>query len=168
MLRLFEKYKKNIITWARGNSTLDWVVFSIWVVIAISIAVFVFLCVDKTPATEEDYAPLVSRAKIIQEKPIKMIEQNGRITINNEEIVLEFENSECKISAVYDRDFNLKEIKKRDKAHPVVLAILGASVIGFIVGFLVVSTISLIQLVFLTISYEVLELVHKLKRKRNN
>ena len=49
-----------------------------------------------------------------------MLEQRGNIRINDDEILLEIENKECKIIATYNREFELQEIEKKDKAHSVI------------------------------------------------
>lgn len=168
MLRFLEKHKQKVITWAKSNSTLDWFVFGFWVLIALIIGVMMFLTIDTTPAIPEDYDPLVSRALFIQDKPIKMLEQRGNIRINDDEILLEIENRECKIIATYNREFDLQEIKKQDKAHPVILAIIASGVIGYLGGGIIVCIISLIQSIYLTVSYYLSELIYKWKRSKKH
>lgn len=167
MLRVFEKYKQKVITWAKGNSTLDWVVFGFWVLIALVIGVLMFFTIDTIPATPEDYEPLVSRALLVEEKPIKMLEQKGNIRITDDEILLEIENRECKIVASYSRDFEFQGVEKKDKSHPIVLAIMASGVIGYLGGFIIVNIIAFIQLIYLTVSYYLSELIYKWKRKKN-
>ena len=167
MLRFFERYKQKVITWAKGNSTLDWVVFGFWVLLALVIGVMMFLTIDTTPAIPEDYDPLLSRALFIQDKPIKMLEQRGNIRINDDEILLEIENKEGKIIATYSRDFEFQGVEKKDKSHHVVIAIIASGIIGYLGGFIIVNIIALIQLIYLTVSYYLSELIYKWKRKRD-
>lgn len=167
MLRFFERYKQKVITWAKGNSTVDWFVFGVWVLIALVIGVMMFFTIDTTPASPGDYDPLVSRTLFIQDKPIKMLEQRGNIRINDDEILLEIENKECKIIATYNRAFELQEIEKKDKAHSVIFAIIASGVIGYLGGGIIVGIIALIQLIYSTISYYLSELIYKWKRKKN-
>lgn len=167
MLRFFERYKQKVITWAKGNSTVDWFVFGVWVLIALVIGVMMFFTIDTTPASPGNYDPLVSRALFIQDKPIKMLEQRGNIRINDDEILLEIENKECKIIATYNREFELQEIEKKDKAHSVIFAIIASGVIGYLGGGIIVGIIALIQLIYSTISYYLSELIYKWKRKKN-
>ena len=151
MLRFFERYKQKVITWAKGNSTVDWFVFGVWVLIALVIGVMMFFTIDTTPASP----------------PIKMLEQRGNIRINDDEILLEIENKECKIIATYNREFELQEIEKKDKAHSVIFAIIASGVIGYWGGGIIVGIIALIQLIYSTISYYLSELIYKWKRKKN-
>ena len=96
-----------------------------------------------------------------------MLEQRGNIRINDDEILLEIENKECKIRATYNREFELQEIEKKDKAHSVIFAIIASGVIGYLGGGIIVGIIALIQLIYSTISYYLSELIYKWKRKKN-
>lgn len=167
MLRFLEKCKQSIKTWAKGNNTFDWVLLGSWVLTALVIGTLVFLMINTTPATPEDYEPLVSRALFVEEKPIKMLEQNGNIRITDDEIMLEIENEKCKIIASYNRNFELQGFEKIDKSKSLSFSIIASGVCGFIGGFVVVNIIALIQLIYFAVSYYFSEFIYKWKLRKN-
>lgn len=167
MLRFFERYKQRVKTWVKGNSILDWILFGSWVLVALAIGTMVFFTFDITPATPEDYEPLVSRALLVEEYPIKMLEQNGNIRIVDDKISLEIENEECEIVATYNRNFKFLGVEKKDKSHPVAFAIIASGICGYLGGFVIVSIMVLFQLIYSTVSYYLSELIYKWQLKRN-
>lgn len=168
MIRFFEYCKNRAVKWAKNNTTLDWISVGLWIIVAITIAVLMFFVIDTTPATLEDYEPLVKRAQYVQDNPITILEENGEIHVYDGKIVLEIENNQCKIKATYDTNLELQEIEKRDKAHSIVFAVIASGITGYLGGFLIVNILAFIWFMGSGIRDLISKAVNKMKRKEKS
>lgn len=83
-------------------------------IISIIIAISIFVAIDKVPATPSDYEPMEKQVMAIQQDPDLLFSTNCNIYINDEVITVDFENYECKLTAQYDKNFELLSISKYD------------------------------------------------------
>ena len=71
---------------------------------------------DTEPATSYDYEKLFQKAMKIQENPDLLLETNCTIKVKGYVTEVKFEDSQCSLSVVYDKDFKVKSLSKNDKA----------------------------------------------------
>ena len=125
---------KWLIDWfADWIGQFDWeqiVGFAISGLVGIALAIMMFVYADKVPATPSDYEQLEDQVNVIQQNPDLLLETDCNININGEIITVEFENDECKMTAKYDKDFEVLSTSKEDKS----MFWLWALVLGLIVG----------------------------------
>ena len=73
---------------------------------------------DTTPATEYDYAQLEAQAYEIIQNHNLLLQSHCNIQITDAEISVVFENSECELTVVYDKEFNILSTERSDKRLP--------------------------------------------------
>lgn len=95
--------------------------------LCIPLSIILFIYTDKVPATPTDYEQLEEQVYALQQNPDLLLEIDGNININiNDKIItIEFENDECKITAKYDKNFEILSLSKKDKSHFWLLALGG-------------------------------------------
>lgn len=125
---------KWLIDWfADWIGQFDWeqiVGFAISGLVGIALAIIMFVYTDKVPATPSDYEQLEDQVNVIQQNPDLLLETDCNININGEIITVEFENDGCKMTAKYDKDFEVLSTSKKDKS----MFWLWTLVLGLIVG----------------------------------
>lgn len=125
------------------NSLIDFVRWKIWDspekvakiagyilsgLVGIVLAVSLFLYVDTTPATTNDFKQLENQAKAIVEI-VDSLKANSVIKINGDIINITIENDECKIFAEYSQKDNILTVKQDDKSFSVLSTIFFSSII---------------------------------------
>lgn len=112
-------------------------------IVACVVAIGVFLSMDLIPATSADYEPLEKQMVLIQQNPEMLLKEDYTCSISNGVIEVEFENEECKLIVKYDQDFNILSVSKVDNRIHWVIAVVLASLIGFMVAYLILGIILL-------------------------
>lgn len=112
--------------------------FSMGAVIGLLVCIFLFLSIDKVPATASDYELMEKQVIAIEQNPDLLYKTDCNITVNNEIITVSLMNDECKLIAKYNRNFELLSTQKEENDNYMVwwlalsLSILiGAVVYGF-------------------------------------
>lgn len=105
---------KWLINWFTKLEKEDRIGYVIGGIISIILAISIFATIDKVPATPSDYEPMEKQAMAIQKDPDLLFSTNCNIYINDEVITVDFENYECKLTAQYDKNFELLSISKYD------------------------------------------------------
>jgi len=91
--------------------------------------------IDSTPATNEDYEPLIKQNKAISENFNTVYTyDNYLISPNDSNIKVELSNDECKLSCTYDNNLKFINYKKIDLADSKLIAIIGSLFLGIIGG----------------------------------
>lgn len=131
----------------------DWeqvVGFAISGVLGIAITIMIFVYIDKVPAKPSDYEQLEEQVNVIQQNPDLLLETDCNININGEIITVEFENDECKMTANYDKDFEVLSTSKEDKSMFLFWALVVALLCGgaeiYFVGRLLAPAILLLEI----------------------
>lgn len=136
-------------------------------IIGACIAIYV---IDYTPATENDYKPLLE----IQDNIIKDFDSvynypDADINMSKSTISVSVKNEECGLNIIFDKDKNYLYTEKDDYSASVFIFIFGILLYGVILsgGFMILSSIGLIVLQsFLEWLYEKHE--KKKNQKANN
>ena len=98
-------------------------VYTISILVGIAVGIWVFLLLDKTPATEADYKPLEEQAYAISQNPDLLYETEGEARITKGKIELTLRNSECILVTKYNSDFEVIETTRQDASISVFWAI---------------------------------------------
>ena len=147
----------------------DWeqiVGFAISGVIGIALTIMLFIGIDKVPATSSDYEQLEDQVNVIQQNPDLLLETD--CNINGEIITVKFENNECRMTAKYDKDFEILSTSKEDKSMFWLLALVLALIIGGAEIYFVGWLLSLVILLLKIAVEWIFEKVKKLKAKFQN
>lgn len=133
-MKQMKRMIKKVIDWLINR--YDWekiVGFAISGVLGIAFAIIVFVSIDKEPATLSDYENLEEQMNTIQQNPDLLLETDRNINVNSGVITVEFENDECKMTAKYDKDFEVLSTSKEDKSIFWVYALGIALIFGAII-----------------------------------
>lgn len=150
---------------ANRERIFNWILLGMGLLIAVVVAVFCFIHTDTKQATPEDYESLVNRVSLIQRDPTKMFQENGKIIMNDDTILLVLENKECEIRTAFNRNFQLQTMEPIDKAVPVYIALILSILLGVTFGILCVLVIKIIQTIIIATKNFTWLLVCKLKKK---
>lgn len=124
--------------------------FAISGLVGIALTIMMFVYTDKVPATPSDYEQLENQVKVIQQNPDLLLETDCNININGEIITVEFENDECKMTAKYDKDFEVLSTSKEDKSMfwlwALVLGLIGGGAEIYFVGWILTLVILLLEI----------------------
>lgn len=142
--------------------------FAISGLVGIALTIMMFVYTDKVPATSSDYEQLEDQVNVIQQNPDLLLETDCNININGEIITVEFENNECKMTAKYDKDFEILSTSKEDKSMFWLLALVLALIIGGAEIYFVGWLLSLVILLLRIAVEWIFEKVKKLKAKFQN
>ena len=134
-------------------------------IICIILAISIFASIDKVPATPSDYEPMEKQVMAIQKDPNLLLSTNCNIYINNEVITVKFENDECKLTAQYNKNFEVLSISKYDNYTFWVVALGIALFIGFLV-YVIVDLLITIVIFLLEILWEFV--CNKFKAHKSN
>lgn len=88
--------------------------FALGTIIGLFVCICVFISIDKVPATASDYEPIEKQVIAIQYNPNLLYETDCNITVNKEIITVSFTNAECKLTAQYNKNFELLSIQKEE------------------------------------------------------
>lgn len=150
----------------------DWeqiVGFAISGLLGIALTIIMFVFADKVPATPSDYKQLKDQVNVIQQNPDLLLETDCNININGEIITVEFENDECKMTAKYDKDFEVLSTSKEDKSMFWLWALVVALIFGgieiYCVGWVLTLIIDLLKIAVEWIFERVKKLKAKLQKK---
>ena len=142
--------------------------FAISGLVGIALTIMMFVYTDKVPATSSDYEQLEDQVNVIQQNPDLLLETDCNININGEIITVEFENNECKMTAKYDKDFEILSTSKEDKSMFWLLALVLALIIGGAEIYFVGWLLSLVILLLKIAVEWIFEKVKKIKAKFQN
>ena len=142
--------------------------FAISGLVGIALTIMMFVYTDKVPATSSDYEQLEDQVNVIQQNPDLLLETDCNININGEIITVEFENNECKMTAKYDKDFEILSTSKEDKSMFWLLALVLALIIGGAEIYFVGWLLSLVILLLKIAVEWIFEKVKKIKAKLQN
>lgn len=142
--------------------------FAISGLVGIALTIMIFVYTDKVPATSSDYEQLEDQVNVIQQNPDLLLETDCNININGEIITVKFENNECKMTAKYDKDFEILSTSKEDKSMFWLLALVLALIIGGAEIYFVGWLLSLVILLLKIAVEWIFEKVKKLKAKFQN
>lgn len=146
----------------------DWeeiVGFAISGLVGIALTIMIFVYTDKVPATPSDYEQLEDQVNVIKQNPDLLLETDCNININGEIITVEFENDECKMTAKYDKNFEVLSTSKEDKSMFWLLVLVLALIVGGVEIYLVSFLLSLVILLLEIAVKWIFEIVKKLKAK---
>ncbi len=131
----------------------DWyqlVGFGISGLLGIALSIFIFVHIDKVPATSFDYEQLEEQVDFIQQNPDSLLETDCTINVDSTIITVEFENENCRVTAEYDKNFELLSTSKEDKSNFWLWVLLFALFVGsiefYVVGWIVSLVILLIEI----------------------
>lgn len=94
---------------------------------------FTYNLMDTTPAPQEYSDALDSRIQSVSIDPNILLENVGKVEIHNKEVVYTVENTECRATAYFDREYKLKNYTIEDKSITVLGAILSCAGIGVLI-----------------------------------
>ena len=117
------------------------VTLTISLILAILAVVFIWPKIDRVPATNEDYKSLYNYLETIQGKPEEFFNKEGNISVKEDAIHYEIENDECKMTGVYNKDFQLITTLEEDKATATYKLVLGLAVLFFLIFFVCLFSI---------------------------
>ena len=140
--------------------------FAISGLVGIALTIMMFVYTDKVPATSSDYEQLEDQVNVIQQNPDLLLETD--CNINGEIITVKFENNECRMTAKYDKDFEILSTSKEDKSMFWLLALVLALIIGGAEIYFVGWLLSLVILLLKIAVEWIFEKVKKLKAKFQN
>lgn len=146
----------------------DWeqiVGFAISGVIGIALTIMFFIGIDKVPATSSDYEQLEEQVNTIKQNPYLLLETDCNININGETITVKFENDECKMTAKYDKNFEVLSTSKEDKSTFWLVALALALLIG---GFEIYGVGWILSLVIFSLKIAVEWISKRLKNSKQN
>ncbi|MCI8384799.1 MAG: hypothetical protein HFJ33_08135 [Clostridia bacterium] len=147
--------------WIRQFEWEQIVGFAISGLVGIALTIMMFVYTDKVPATPSDYEQLEDQVNVIQQNPYSLLETDCNIKINGEIITIEFENDECKMTAKYDKNFEVLSTSKEDKS----MFWLWALVLSLIVGGVEINFVGwLLSLVILSLKIVVEWIVKRVKK----
>ena len=115
MKRYFKKFKNRFYQWFVKLEWQEKTGFILGGILGILSFFVVFVTIDKTPATPEDYQSLEQIAAEVQTNPGLLLDTNCNIAIEDDAITVVFENKECKVNAKYTKNFELLSILRSDK-----------------------------------------------------
>lgn len=125
--------------------------------IGIALTIVLFVYMDKDPATPSDYEQLENQVNVIQQNPDLLLEADCNININGEITTVELENDECKMTAKYNKDFEVLSISKEDKSIFWLLALAISLFFG-------VAIFSIFQLVIIFLKIVVILIFERVKK----
>lgn len=136
MLRKMYKFIDNYI---RGNLKIIGITWSVLLVIFFSI--FMFKVVDYTPATNDEYAPLIKQQEqIAQDFNTVYSFNNYSIVPNQNNISITLSNTQCEIICLFNKDFKFINYEKVDLA----LSEMGAIISSIVLGFILAGTLTIV------------------------
>ena len=164
---------KRCINWVINGFTnligrFEWqeiVGFAISGLLGIAIAIMIFVAVDKVPATPSDYEQIENQIVSIQQNPDLLLETDCNININSGAITVEFENDECKMTAKYDKDFEVLSTSKEDKSRSWFLVLLVSLILGAFTCYAGGRILAIVILFFQMAVEWIYEMVRKFKVK---
>lgn len=156
---MVRKIYKFIEEWIVEN---DFLHFVGGIIIGIILCIFIFLSIDSTPATNNDYAPLVTQQKQIS-KDFNIIYSydNYQITPSKDNIQVILSNKECRLICTYDKNFKFVSSEKYDKAFPKLIALLVSILFSLILAYFAVA---IFFILFPAVIILLLKLIEKICR----
>ena len=125
----------------KRNSPERIIILTISIIIAIIVGVYVFINLDRTPATPEDYEELHEQLLMVENNPEEFMKHKGKITIYNDEIIYEIENKECELKGKYTLDYQLIDYSQKDKAASwfwTIICVVGMGIIFWFISAIVI------------------------------
>lgn len=114
MKRFSERIIDVVTKWLKNRDWEEIVGYLISGVISIAIIITLFhQMTDRTSTTSDDYKQLIND---IQENPELLLKNDCDIHIRDGRIIVEFENEECQMRAVYDENFEVVSTDEQDKS----------------------------------------------------
>lgn len=107
---------KLLINWILQFDLENIVAFSISGLLGIAITIVLFVSTDKVPAAPFDYEQLEAKVNAIEQNPELLLKTNCNTTNENEVLIVTFESNECKMTAKYNKDFEVLSTSKEDKS----------------------------------------------------
>ncbi len=124
-------------------------------ILALSFVGYMGITADVTPATFDDYVPLNYVIEEVENNPDLMLQRDGTITIQKDRIIYTIENEQCKLTGVYDKDFNLISRSGTDKSFSVFSLVLAMIIMGTLIWtcalLLLITTVYLIWFIVLVV-----------------
>ena len=140
----------------------DYLIITIGIIIGVIIS---FYIVDYTPATEEDYKPLLEIQELIIHDFNNLYNYpDADITITDKNIKIFIENNECSLNIIFDKAQNYMYTENSDKS---------ANILLFIVAILVICITTSVALLFgiLILAFFLMlifEEIYNLRNKKND
>ena len=117
---------------------------------------------EKGYAKFEDYAELNDILEAVQENPNLIFKQKGTLEVDDNKLAYTVENDECKMTGIYDLDFNLIERKSKDKMNPLIETI----VLLILIGLLIIGVVYFVLLFVFYLIWFIVMCFVKLAKKR--
>ncbi len=138
------------------------------IVLTIVVTILAWISIDKIPAVPEDFVPLYEQLKSVEGKPAEFVMNKGKVIIDEEKITYIIENSQCEMTGVYNRDYELISSSQKDKAMPVFAAVVSCVLViafAFVLGIVILYILFFIfGLIYIMIS----TLYNKIFKKKPN
>ena len=169
-MKQMKRIIKEVIDWLINRYDWEQIVgFAISGVVAIVLAIMLFVTIDKVPATPSDYENLEEQVNTIQQNPDLLLEKDYNINVNSGVITVEFWNDECKMTAKYDKDFEVLSTSKEDNSmfwlYALIIALIFGAGVFYIGGWILAILILLIEVLVEWISIIVLKIKTKFQKK---
>lgn len=157
---MLRKIYKFIDEYILENDLLQMIGGSIlWI---LSFCIFLFVLIDSTPATNEDYAQLINQQQEITKNFNTVYSyDNYQISPAKDNIKVILSNKECKLICQFDKNLKYLNHEKSDSYTPKIVAILESIILGLMFAY-IMTAILLIAIPFV-ISL-LLKLLHKICR----
>ncbi len=170
MKRLF----KSIIDWVSNMEWEEKVAGCISVLLGIFVVVILFTTADIVPATSSDYEILYGYSEELHNSPETLTEMlfDGKCSVtgadDEEVIIIEFENDECKLYVKYNRDFEIISSSEVDKyihwSFVLIFSILCFIVVWFIAYLILLILIVAMEYLIDYIKDKLLKIAQKFKK----
>lgn len=94
-----------------------------------------FSVVDRTPATEADYKPLIQQREAISKNFNTIYTyDNYAVSPDEDNIKIVLDNKQCKLTCIYDKDFTFISEERTDLCESTTSAFFLSLLIGFYIG----------------------------------
>ena len=118
-----ERVEKSENHKTKKDSVFEIAIYTICCLLGIIAGLIFLVNLDTIPADEADYKDLEEKALAIQQDPNLMFEMECEGKINNKEVEVKLQNSECYVVTQYNENFDIVSMTRHDKSTHIVLAI---------------------------------------------
>ncbi len=156
---MLRKIYKFIEDWIVEN---DFLHFVGGIILGVIFCILLFISIDSTPATNKDYAPLVTQQEQIS-KDFNTVysSDNYEIVPDGNNIKVTLFNKQCKLICSYDKDFKFISSEKSDSAFPKLMALLMALILSLLLAYFAVA---IFFILFPAVIILLLKLIEKICR----
>lgn len=161
VLDWFNKMKNKIFS-------VEKLLYIVCFVVAIGVAMYTFLVIDKVPATAADYESLEKQVALIQQNPEMLFKEDYVCSISDGVIEVEIENIECKLIVKYNQNFEILSISKIDNYTYWALALIpafGMGCLGCVAVFSVWLLVIILLLILESLFSKIYELIFRFTKR---